>query len=167
MALGFVVFETESTSQTDTTTRERFTTCNTRAIAYEALLRGRDRGDRGEPGLNGKDGPSDHSRPSCSVGLGIRCLLDEEQWTTIHTPRLQPCRTQRSTLDDDIPHKGVNVVSFLIEAHLGETFRINDDEIAAQTPASTSGTCVVSAGLEKAGLAAGKESETGGEVPRA
>lgn len=59
------------------------------------------------------------------------------------------------------------MVSFLIKAHFDETFRINYNEIAAQTPASTSGTCVVSAGLGKAGLAAGKESETGGEVPRA
>lgn len=68
MALGFVVSELESISRTNTTAHERFTSCNTRAIAYEALHRSGDRGDRGEPGLNGKDGPSDHRRPSCSVG---------------------------------------------------------------------------------------------------
>lgn len=99
MALGFVVSEQESISRTNKTTHERFTSRNTRAIAYQALLRG---GDRGEPGMNGKDGPSYHRRPSCSVGLGIWCLLDEQQWTTIRTPRVQPCRTRRSTMDDDI-----------------------------------------------------------------
>lgn len=59
------------------------------------------------------------------------------------------------------------MVSFLMKAHLDETFRIKDDEIAVQTPASTSGTWAISAGPRRAGLAAGKESETGASLPRA
>lgn len=42
----------------------------------------------------------------------------------------------------------------------------NDDDIVAEPTASMTGTCVVSAGPRRAGLAAGKESETGAAVLR-
>lgn len=100
------------------------------------------------------------------LASGTSCLLDEEKWTATHTAGDQPFRAQRSTVGQDGLHKDIIAVSFLDEPTSTKPFRMNDDDIAAEPPASTTGRRMVSAGLRRTGLAAGNESETGGVVLR-
>lgn len=74
--------------------------------------------------------------PAASV-LGYHVCLTSR--TAIRTASEQSCRTQRSTVDQEGLRKDVNAVPFPIEPTPTKPFRMNDDDIAAEPPASTTG----------------------------
>ncbi|KAG6368651.1 hypothetical protein INS49_002864 [Diaporthe citri] len=70
-----------------------------------------------------KTGPRIPADCPAASALRISCLFNEEQWT-IDSPRDQPFRAQRSTVDEDRLHKDVNGGPITDRAHLDETFCI-------------------------------------------